>query len=120
MSSGPDGPAHAGQGHHCLIYLTQGSALSLPRRGLTVWSGLPPAQTRLAWQLCWALGAHGQAQALPCQVTMHRVHPAVPGPVSESVDTSGGEEAEAEASAVALPRGGGGGAGGAAVRSARC
>ena len=74
-----------------------------------MWSGLPPAQTRLTWQLCWALGAHGQAQALPCQVTMHRVHPAVPGPVSEAVDTSGGEEVEASASATAAARGAGGG-----------
>eukprot|EP00955_Chlamydomonas_euryale_P005218 55919-Chlamydomonas_euryale.AAC.1 len=37
-------------------------------RGLTVWSGLTPADTRMTWQLCWALGAHAQAAPLPCQV----------------------------------------------------
>ncbi len=57
-------------------------------RGLTVCSGLPPEQTRLAWQLCWALGAHGQATALPCQVTMHRVCPSGPGRDACAVDAA--------------------------------
>lgn len=61
-------------------------ASNLCPRGLTVWSGLPSLQTRLIWQLCWALGAHGQARALPCQVTMHWVHPGADASAAHSSD----------------------------------
>lgn len=56
-----------------------------------MWSGMTPSDTRLTWQLCWALGVHGQAQALPCQVTMHRVYPTAPGADTSSVDSGAGE-----------------------------
>lgn len=51
---------------------------------------MTPSDTRLTWQLCWALGVHGQAQALPCQVTMHRVYPTARGADTSSVDLGAG------------------------------
>jgi hypothetical protein len=54
--------------HNHLPTRTPTAARLVPARGLTVWSGLAPVDTRLTWQLCWALGAHSQAQPLPCQV----------------------------------------------------
>ncbi|GAX82402.1 hypothetical protein CEUSTIGMA_g9830.t1 [Chlamydomonas eustigma] len=60
---------------------------SLMYRGLAVWSGLSAEHTRLTWQLCAALGAHGLTHALPCQVTMHHVFLTIPSHSASSVDS---------------------------------
>ncbi|KAG1676503.1 hypothetical protein FOA52_000046, partial [Chlamydomonas sp. UWO 241] len=75
-------------------------------RGLTVWSGLTPPDTRLTWQLCWALGVHSQVAPLPCQVAMHRIYPAAPNPDACAADGgSGGDDSGAAAGAGACGRG---------------